>query len=375
MQSGSDQNYSKNHRPSLRKEKKRKSKTKEVQIQPVQPEDDYLKLKQEIEKSHVRTNEQKMLKAANQLIGFYRREPKAGISQSEMIIKLERGESMEQTIKRSKILAPIIYWHFILNLYADLDALLKQGVLHRDIKLSNIMANFAALRFTLIDWGMAKMMDPGRTDYRSFSSAGTTKCQAPEIKPAISTNLPPLRSYNESTEAFAAACTVAYSLYLRRGEKGFRNGKPNPAGDTLFDQIEMSDEVAVNFINTLNSQASVEPDQRMTFADALKTLESIYCEKMGDIQRVYKLGFLDLSDYADMDLHAKIGILKELIKIEKVILVDKKGCHSHDYFKLKKEIESEGFCVSDVVVQYTDDKLDLPAAIVEHLKVEDHPLD
>jgi serine/threonine protein kinase len=79
-----------------------------------------------------------------------------------MVMGLARGETLDDRLKRKRILAPPIVEHLLKRLLEGLDAVHKAGFLHRDIKPANIILD-ASNNPTLIDFGASRASIADRT--------------------------------------------------------------------------------------------------------------------------------------------------------------------------------------------------------------------
>lgn len=76
-------------------------------------------------------------------------------------------------------------------------------IMHRDVKLQNLVFSYIEKKFALIDWGLAEIFDPS---YSYSINVGTKSYKAPEL-------LFLHQMYTPSIDAWAAGCVMANLLF------------------------------------------------------------------------------------------------------------------------------------------------------------------
>jgi serine/threonine-protein kinase len=100
-----------------------------------------------------------------------------------LVLEYIEGPSLRDVIHERRTLPPAEMLAIMAPLCAALDAAHEQGLVHRDVKASNVILGHDALgpRPVLLDFGLVKLLDlPGPTLTSSRSMLGTPAAMAPE---------------------------------------------------------------------------------------------------------------------------------------------------------------------------------------------------
>jgi hypothetical protein len=100
------------------------------------------------------TNEEHQLKNMNQYITSYERKTRNNTNQMEIVMVLANGVSARKLAYKN--MPPVDLLDMSISIMAQFQALHNMGIIHRDIKLGNIIYDLLERRATIIDLGLAR---------------------------------------------------------------------------------------------------------------------------------------------------------------------------------------------------------------------------
>ncbi len=172
-----------------------------------------------------------------------------------------------------------------LNLLKEVQALHQQGVLHKDLKPSNILICESTKEITLVDFGLAGLCIHGEQKNQEIN--GTEGYMAPEIF-----HCEEKATYNEKTEVFALGVILA-ELFSSRARPYhpraatmdiFRNTHEQglldihlEGYDDLFKNVDIRS-FKFELSKLIGSMIDIEPDNRPSIEEAIQSLETLYLQ-------------------------------------------------------------------------------------------------
>jgi serine/threonine protein kinase len=87
---------------------------------------------------------------------------------------------VSQLLKRLKSLSEPDVALYTIEIVLALETLHQMGIVHQDIKLSNILLDSDG-RVAVADYGLSKEFDPDKKHQRTYSYCGTNEYMAPEV--------------------------------------------------------------------------------------------------------------------------------------------------------------------------------------------------
>lgn len=271
------------------------------------------------------------------------------------VMPLEEGQNLLTIINNSnsKHYTPGRWIQFAINICKSIQELHGRKIVHRDIKLGNLMMNCTTGKVSPVDFGFAVTNISEGYQYaetiKSTTVTGTAEYHAPEIKSA-KPDKPgkPDKTvfYNRATDTYAVGIVLAHlfkfkkinSAKLERDTKEAQKHFPNPiVRKKFFDIIK-------NMLQT--------KQHRSTLSQTIEELEDllILCPDMSS--NLKKTALLDLEEYKKASLIERSNMISALLKgqFDEIQLVDtEKKSNSVDYALFRQELENEGLPVGDVV--------------------------
>lgn len=284
--------------------------------------------------------------AEHQTVIMERRSVRKKRQQHYMLMKYFRGEALfDLAVNDALQLSPARWIKLILNLLHHVKSIHEKNVLHRDIKLENIIASLATDEIGLVDLGFAMQMDAAR-EVRDTERVGTACYVAPEIMVRQADNT---YKYNEKSEVYSLGSAIALLLGL-----AWPHVKSRREGATMADKIrfytdrqlrsrpgktQQFDKAQRDELREyLRCMTDADPERRPT-VDEAKTYFKAYLSRLKD-QSLY-VGLLDVEAYSE-------EMKEDLLKYDYVWLVDKKlSVDPCRYSRLRRELEICGVRVGD----------------------------
>ncbi|CEK11288.1 protein kinase family protein [Legionella hackeliae] len=142
--------------------------------------------------------------------------------QANLLMTLAEGTSLADLFTGNYVLSVNKWIEIILQVLKEYEQIKKNGIVHKDLKLSNIFYSFAENKATIIDYGASrrKRFFLNTTKEKIIYTEGYT---APEIVKK--------GKYSEASDIYALGATFFYLLYLN-------DPKKSPINDpTLFQKL------------------------------------------------------------------------------------------------------------------------------------------
>lgn len=274
---------------------------------------------------------------------IHRLDKKKGKEQGIVLMNFFPGMNLVDFINSQKNTynsKPPSWWLNVgINILKSIDQLHALGILHRDIKLDNIIINPQSGDIRLIDFGSAaKVENYEKGKYIAIaemqSGITTPAYAAPEVKRGL---------FTRGTDLYAAAETL---------NGLFKNPDLNPFG-TNFSLIE-------DVSKFLSEMKLPQSSQRPEFSKAIEWFEDKYnhCEDV--LQNKSKVAIIDIGEYLNSEGQAELNLRLAMDACDEIWFVDPDKKYQSEYLSLRETLESR-YCPP--ITKLFSGPADLPALV------------
>ncbi len=228
-----------------------------------------------------------------------------------LVMELIEGESLQARIRRSGPMDPPAAQAYLRQAVRALGAAFEHGIIHRDVKPSNIMIGKGD-NLHLADFGLARTMDVGAkalTD--STKIVGTPQYMAPEVARGA--------GEDERSDIYSLGVVLFEML---TGKRPFDGETPYEVIDQHLHQplpslIQLRPELPHSFQELCESMTAKDPSQRpSSYADLERLITDAIVETSDQQRPTYRsiavLPFADMSPGRDQEYFCD-GLAEELI--------------------------------------------------------------
>jgi len=285
---------------------------------------------------------------------------------AEIYMKLAKGISLDQLIKKNKILTVIEYIEIMISILTLNDNLLSMDILHLDLKGHNIILDIGRFETKLIDFGLATHTDKNSKEKLAKAGIGTKVYTAPEVSEG---KVPRNVIYNQKSELYSQAITftrlldysdmddegdIYFGHLINHHEPAFRKRVPNKDTRKKLQTL-------------INAMGEANPDDRPSIKECMDTFSNIR-EELSAEEKIILVGCIDITDLQlNKELAKQLDTLKHM---DRACIIEKHDTKlpKIDYVKYKHTLENHGLIVLDEVVRYQDTIKDMQAQVDEYLK-------
>lgn len=329
---------------------------------------------------------------SNQPIHLIAKSRSKEIKQHFIPMKLVHGIDAFELIENAGIaLAPIQWIDIALQMLQRVSELHQQGILHRDLKLENMLYSPETGRLYLVDFGFSGFVDQDKT-IKDEKIVGTAGYAALELfKIAEDANIKTkVYEYSESTEVYALGVCIGklLGLILEDGQLEEENGydfifftkdrHPDRYARNLKLPKEIRDEVEA-FIREMCLRIDLVENvsrRRKTINEAIYFFSSIK-QKLALINRTLRIGFIDFSECARMLKDAsdknRFAFIMRLKDMHEIYLLDHDSRSLKEYLEVRQWLQRNKVVVAEEAFIFDNKKShDLPADIMERIANKHH---
>ena len=205
------------------------------------------------------------------------------------------------------------------------NAFLLSGWIHDDLKLENILLDDQA---TLIDFQIM-----GKAPQHRAMNLGAVHGRAPELS-----QMGFYANYSEATSVYSLGAMFRYAL-----------DPANHADKDLLVDANLRLEVDI----LLNLMTHEDPKERPTFANCRKALHLIGLQQPNLLDRVIRVGLIDLHEYLHLSVTEKSKFLQALPELDEIYMIDLHASYADIYITLRKLFENYALKVANQVIRST----------------------
>lgn len=277
---------------------------------------------------------------------------------------------LSQSCSHKKRIDPRILIQYVIDILKMINSIHQKGILHRDIKLGNLLIDRVYDELNLTDFGHARYADES-LQYIGTAGYGTEKYVPKEYKLGENKYFA-----NEKTEMFSIGVTVLELLgFIVFDKKLFHNTAfSNAHLETreLFDRLvsvangttdpniftwEQEDEFYTGYakfplIPFLIRMVSQDSDERPSVQEAIEFFTEFRKELVPTEEDVV---VIDVDEYLGLPQEKKTEFRSKLHRYDKVVLMHETKAedqiHRSDYFEVIKKFNRHGIPVYRTVVQ------------------------
>lgn len=275
---------------------------------------------------------------------------KKDLDAHQIIMKLAPGASLFHLVAERSLNLPAIRW--LIMAKSVLDAVASchaSNLLHRDIKLENIIFDLVNHTATLVDFGFAIEANPlVGVIAQPMGSPGYV---APEI---LTQNL-----YSEKSEVYALGKVLAgiFGLLMPSGEYNvtdFLVLVGRDSNEYKNNQHLPNDKVRAAVYAYLEQMLSVEPNKRPTLNSARKFFSEMIQEHILLPSKINNVALLDVSEMLSSSTHLA-DYTKALLSFDAVYFIDSEEKREpRDYSNLNSALAKKGVNVSNILLRSHD---------------------
>ncbi len=257
--------------------------------------------------------------------------------QYSFLMELGEGIPMEKLYTSGLIntLSPVQIIKIAANIVDEIRRLHKEGIIHRDIKESNILLDPVTGAVKIIDFGLSAEEDKKQSkSMTDVDRHGTKGYIAPELFPKdISEDITRF-TYNEATECFAAGKVLLRLLFnvnafQQLDKRNILLNKDRIPNAALRENLW---QLMVNMVGPADKRYSLE-----IVSNHLHEAENAFPEAHAKLSLV---GILNLDEYREGTSTQRDTLRKALSIFDKVWVVEKEALHSFkDYAMIGRELE------------------------------------
>lgn len=300
------------------------------------------------QESHDRSisREKESLQKAEHFIGHVQRKSKKkDVMQDEIIMILAPGMTVSNIIKHHNM--PAVKWlDLAIGMMQSAKKMHRNGLIHRDIKPANMLAETTTNTVKLVDFGLARMMDPETKSYLG-SRAGTAAYMAPEIK----FEGKKARDYNEATEVYALGITLIRIFKLEQVSDYVEK--------TLASAQQIHNQKLLDKLCLLAaSMVHKNPSKRPSLEEVIEVLSDLRNNELDLVSKINSLVYLNVNEYFKLNDIQKESLFNALKSVDEVQL-----CHPYNPWApevlmiIRHELELHGISVAPhgITLRNTDD--------------------
>lgn len=288
--------------------------------------------------------------------------------QDYLVMQYARGETLEYFAQTTRTYPAVIYLNMIIAFLKAVQRVHRAGLLHRDIKLNNVIYDPIADRCELVDYGLSikKNNTNRRSDYGFFGTVGYV---APELIQQLKTNNNTVICtdkknkivYSSKSDNYAAGVTLRLLLNLT----SIRTRTPYWQAHSLLLHGNTEKRITriqdVNLYNKINEfterMVSEQPNKRPTLTEAIFYFNQLR-QSLSIEDRTIHVALLDVNDLnqsikkqpSDALEQLKIQLKKQVNLYQVLWLVDSKDILSEqELAKVAHDFSEQGFWVAPVV--------------------------
>lgn len=266
------------------------------------------------------------------------------------VMPLEEGQNLLTIINNSnsKHYTPGRWIQFAINICKSIQKLHDSNIMHRDIKLGNLMMNCTTGKVSPIDFGFAVTdISEGYQHVETINSktaTGTAEYHAPEIKSGIPSGKV---FYNRATDTYAVGLVLAQLFKLKK----INSAKLER--DTKEAQKLFPDLIVRKKLFDITKKMLQTEQNRSTLSQTIENLKDLLtlCPDMSS--NLKKTALLDLEEYKNAPSSRKrSNMISALLngQFDEIQLIDtEKKLSSDEYAVFRQDLENEGLPVGDVV--------------------------
>lgn len=258
-------------------------------------------------------------------------------NQHNIIMKYVAGSEVHQLVAKDPQLSAIQWLDIAISAAVDLQKLHNMGMVHRDIKLANMIHNALENKTANVDLGLAKNMD----DNKKFQSAkaGTPDYIAPELLPdkliTCSTEIDVYALGISFKKLFGFDKMERLSVDILTGEQFYQPFKTNSPFK--------SDKELKKFLDRMTAK---DPTKRPPLSEVITKLQ----ELRKNLLPVYQMttGIVNLKDYREAK--DKAAFISALKSVDSVFLADSHEKDMKEYRDLQILLEKNGIVVRKEII-------------------------
>lgn len=292
-----------------------------------------------------RKKETRPLAQLNELRGEATAESEKKGHQAIVIMDMAHGQDLRSIQKTFSAIGrnkPAVEWMQLCeNIFREVHDLHQKKIIHRDLKVQNIMLDPASGKVTIIDKGLAISSDAAMP---RNPGTGTPRTSAPEVHSGM---------YTFKTDVFACGATLGD--FLRLGTFNHRNQQFEMYSDSVLEKMTdhplRNTELRKQVAAFLRRCVDTDPDKRPSTEEAFRYFQNLQNDMLLLRTRTVSVGILNVDEFLTSELHIKKNMLAALKQFDKVVLVDTVSDRSQkEYASLTKLLAENGILAESRVI-------------------------